>query len=63
MQICLNGHVIKYRFYSMPHERKTYRDLRGKITITECPKRHEPIAGDMYSPYYLSAHQNEAPQN
>lgn len=37
MQICLNGNVITYRFYSMPHERKTYRDLCGKITILSVP--------------------------
>jgi hypothetical protein len=63
MQICLNGHIITARFYSVPHERKNYCDLCGKITITECSKCHEPIAGDLYSPFYLHTRQNEPPQN
>jgi hypothetical protein len=57
MQVCLNGHVINYRFVEKPEDNKDFCNRCGKKTITNCPnpKCDKPMPSSPSSLFGISS--------
>ena len=50
-QVCLNGHVINWRFKNRPAHNAKYCADCGEETITNCQECNEEIRGDLIDGY------------